>query len=197
MGYQELLMRMIEENGGYLDTSVAFKNGVSSTILTTFKRKNKLIRITQGLYKMPDAWDDELYVISVSNPRVVFSHETALYLHNLMDREPVDISVTVKAGYNASHLRKKSIRVYQLGQEKYELGQTIIQTFFGHEVKVYDLERSMCDLVRNKDKTDIQIYSAAWKTYLDRKDKNISRLMKYAKELNVHNIIRGYLEVIL
>lgn len=197
MGYQGLLMKMVDENGGYLDTSIALKNGVSSSILTTFKRKNNLIRITQGLYKMPDAWDDELYVISNSNHRVIFSHETALYLHNLMDREPIEISVTVRAGYNATHLRKKNIRVYQLDEEKYELGQIITQTDFSHDVKSYDLERSMCDLVRNKDKTDVQIYSTAWKIYLNRKDKNISRLMSYSKEFNVEDIIRGYLEVVL
>ncbi len=197
MSYQELLMRMVEENGGYLDTSVALKNGLSSTILTAFKRKNKLVRITQGLYKMPDAWDDELYVVSASNSKIVFSHETALYLHNLMDREPLYISVTVQAGYNATHLRKKNIRVYQFEQEKYELGQTIIRTFLGHEVKVYDLERSMCDLVRNKDKIDIQIYSTAWKAYINRKDKNITKLMSYAKVFNIETIIRNYLEVIL
>lgn len=197
MNYQELLMQMVDENGGYLDTSIALKKGVSSAILTSFKRKNKLIRITQGLYKMEDTWDDELYVISNSNARVIFSHETALYLHGLMDREPLDISVTVNAGYNATHLRKNDIRVYQLEKEKYELGQSIIKTGFGHEVKVYDLERSICDLVRNKDKTDIQIYSTAWKIYLARKDKNISRLMTYAKKFNIQDIIRGYLEVIL
>ncbi|MBU4690078.1 abortive phage infection protein, partial [Mycoplasma zalophidermidis] len=126
-----------------------------------------------------------------------FSHETALYLHSLMDREPLDISVTVKAGYNATHLRKKNIRVYQLDEEKYELGQSVIQTAFGHDVKVYDLERSVCDLVRNKDKTDVQIYSTAWKNYLSRADKNISKLMRYAKEFNIQDIVRGYLEVVL
>ncbi|MBU4693955.1 abortive phage infection protein [Mycoplasma zalophidermidis] len=197
MSYQDLLMKIVDENNGYLDTSLALSKGVSSTILTTFKRKNNLVRITQGLYKLPDAWDDELYVISNSNPRAVFSHETALYLHSLMDREPLDISVTVKAGYNATHLRKKNIRVYQLDEEKYELGQSVIQTAFGHDVKVYDLERSVCDLVRNKDKTDVQIYSTAWKNYLSRADKNISKLMRYAKEFNIQDIVRGYLEVVL
>ena len=64
--------------------------------------------VAHGVYLASDAWPDDLYLLSVSNSRIVFSHETALFLHGLMEREPKYLSVTVKAGYNASHLRKKT-----------------------------------------------------------------------------------------
>ncbi len=197
MSYQKLLMDIMEENNGYLDVSYAKDKGVSSSVLTTFKRKNNLIKVAHGLYKTEDAWDDELYVVGKSNSKIIFSHETALFLNDLMEREPYDISVTVYAGYNATHLRKQNIRVYQLNKEMYEIGKTVAYTQFNHQVQVYDIERTLCDLVRNKDKVDIQIYSTAWKLYLKRKDKDIPKLMRYSKKFNIEEFIRNYLEVIL
>ncbi len=197
MSFQKLLTDIIEENNGYLDVSYAKSKGISSSILTTFKRKNNLIKVAHGLYKTEDAWDDELYVVGKSNSKIIFSHETALFLNDLMEREPYDISVTVYVGYNATHLRKQNIRVYQLNKEMHEIGKTVCHTRFNHQVQVYDAERTLCDLVRNKDKVDVQIYSTAWKLYLKRKDRDIPKLMRYSKKFNIEELIRNYLEVIL
>lgn len=196
MSYQDVLKKIIEENSGYLDVNLAKKFEVSSSNITAFKRKNNLIKVAHGLYKTEDTWDDELYVISKVNSRVIFSNETALYLHGLMDREPFEVSVTVYSGYNASHLRKQGIKVYQINKKLYTIGQSSIGTAFNHKVKVYDLERSMCDVVKNREKIDIQIYSTAWKLYLKRDDKDIPKLMEYAKKFGIEDIMRMYMEVV-
>ncbi|NMA93663.1 MAG: abortive phage infection protein [Clostridiales bacterium] len=191
------LFQLLEEGNGYIKTSDALSLDVSAPYFYDFVADLNLMRVGRGLYKTEDAWDDELYVISALNKQVCFSHETALYLNELMEREPFEITVTAPRGYNAAHLRKRKIRVFQVDKEKYLLGKTELSTPFGNVVAAYDKERAICDLLRNKDNTDIQIFQVAFKLYFERKDKNIPLLMQYAGVFNIEESMRKYTEVLL
>lgn len=72
-----------------------------------------------------------------------------------------------------------------------------MQTSFGHAVPVYDMERTICDLLRSRNNIEIQVFQDALKQYARRKDKNLRVLMKYAALFRVENILRPYLEVLL
>lgn len=191
------LTQLLENKNGYIQTKDALMLGVSVPYFHEFVAKNSLICVARGLYRTQDAWQDELYEISALNSRICFSHETSLYLNNLMEREPFEITVTVPRGYNATHLRKRKIRVYQMGTEQFLLGKTELPTIFGNMVAVYDKERSICDLLRNKNNTDVQVFQFAFKSFFARRDKNIPLLMRYAKEFNIENSMRKYTEVLI
>jgi hypothetical protein len=62
---------------------------------------------------------------------------------------------------------------------------------------MYDVERTICDVIRNRNQMDVTIVIDAVKNYVKRKDKNIPKLMEYAKILKVDKILRKYLEVLL
>lgn len=193
----ELLDELVEKGNGYLQTSQVLENGISKPTLADYVNKRNMERVAQGVYLAEDAWKDELYILHLSNSRIVFSHETALFLHGLMEREPIDISVTVRAGYNASHLRKKGIRVYQVKPEIEELGVLNIQTGFGNTVRAYDMERTICDVIRYKEAMDVQVFQYAMKEYMGSTHKNLNHLMTYAKKLHIESAIRTYTEVML
>ena len=106
-------------------------------------------------------------------------------------------ALTVSAGYNATHLRKRGIRVYQVKPELYSLGVVEAKTFFGNPVRAYDMERSICDLLRFKDRTDIQVFQYALKEYMSSTKKNLNRLMVYAKAFQMESVVRTYTEVML
>ena len=114
-----------------------------------------------------------------------------------MEREPFEITVSAPRGYNATHLRKRGIRVFQMEQEKFLLGIKELPTPFGNMVAVYDKERAVCDLLRNKENTDVQIFQFAFKSFFERRDKNIPLLMRYAKTFNIEDVVRKYVEVLL
>lgn len=197
MSQFNVLDNLVASGNGYLCTSQALSSGVSKPTLAEFVSKRRMKRVAQGIYLAEDAWPDELYQLSVSNARIVFSHETALSLHGLMEREPKYTSVTVKAGYNATHLRKKGIRVYQVKADVAELGAIDVQTSFGNTVRAYDMDRTICDILRNKSSMDIQIFQFAMKEYMASKQKNLNRLMVYAKKLQIDDLMRTYTEVLL
>ena len=197
MTYRERLAELIDEHQGMLLTKDVDEQEIPRQYLALFVKENKLGRVSQGVYLSPETIDDEMYRLQVKNKRIVFSHETSLYLHDLTDRDPVKWSVTVPYGYNASHLRKAGVKVYTVKKALHPLGITEGKTIHGRPIKVYDRERTICDLVRNRNNMDVGIFQEAIKRYLNDKGKNIPLLLRYAEKLGVQNILRTYLEILL
>ena len=193
----DVLDKLVETGNGYLCTSQVVENGISKPTLAEFVRVRNMGRVAQGVYLAENAWPDELYLLSLSNSQVVFSHETALFLHGLIERDPKFTSVTVKAGYNASHLRKKGIRVYQVKPDLALLGMIDIQTSFGNMVRAYDMERTVCDILRYKESLDVQVFRYAMREYMASDRKNLNHLMTYAKKFRIESVVRTYTEVML
>ena len=193
----DVLDNLVQNGNGYLCTSQVVEAGVSKPTLAEYVRQRKMERVAQGVYLAEDTWPDKLYLLCLSNSRIVFSHETALMLHGLMEREPKITSVTVKAGYNASHLRQKGIRVYQVKPDVYDLGVVDVKTGFGNTVRAYDMERTICDILRYKDAMDVQVFQYAMKEYMGSNHKNLNHLMAYAKKFQIESAVRTYTEVML
>ena len=194
---KETLSALLQKNNGFLKTSDAVTAGVSRTALGDFVREHGLERVAHGLYMSQDAWEDGLFVIQARYPQAVFSHETALYLLNLANREPSPLSVTLKAGTNAIGLTKQGIKVYKVKEELFGEGIIEVRSPSGHTVRAYSAERTICDLFRSRKNIEIQELQDAVKTYIRLKDKNIPQLMRYAKAFSVEKIARQYLEVLL
>lgn len=197
MSYREQLENLIAANNGIIVTSEVEKHGIPRQYLTLLSREGMLDRVSHGVYVTPDAFEDEMYMLQMKRPKVVFSHETALFIHDLTDRDPLKWSVTLPYGYNATQLRNSGIQVHSVKKTLHLLGTTEVETLFGRKVIAYNKERTICDSVRNRNNMDIAILNDALKRYLGSKDKDISLLMKYAKELRVHKILRSYLEILL
>ena len=193
----EKLSDLAELRNGYLSITEAQGLGISRTYIQEYISANGFERVARGLYKSPDVWTDYLYIIALKNERAVYSFDTALMLNGLTEREPSDIFVTVSRAYNASHLRSTGIIVNYVRDEWVDLGRTVAKTTYGNEVSVYDMERTICDILRVKDKKDPQMFVYAIKEYAKSANKNLPRLMKYAKVLGVEAELRRYMEVLL
>lgn len=197
MNYQNQLKKLIQEKNGLILTKEVEEAGIPRHYLTVLTRDKKIERISHGVYVTPDAFDDEMYILQARNQRIIFSHETALYLHDLTDRDPLGWSVTIPYGYNATHLRDDGIKVYTIKKELHQLGVTELETQFGRSIKAYNKERTICDILRNRNNMDVAILNDGVKRYLSSKDKNIPLLMRYAEELDIQNTLRKYVEILL
>lgn len=193
----EIMDSITEQYDGYLLTSVVQKAGISRTYLLKYVKEQKMEQVQAGIYILPEIWPDPFYILQLKNKGVVFSNETALYLHGLMEYEPSKIYVSVKQGYNATHLIKRGIKPYFVKQELFEQGVTEVKTIFGNDVFVYDIDRTICDMVKRKEEMDIQVFQTALKEYMSGSMKNIYRLMTYAKLMGIERKIREYTEVLL
>ena len=186
---------LLKLNKGYLFSSLVEKEGISRTYLARFIKDRNLEKVAKGVYITEDTWNDSLFVLQHSNPKIVFSGETALYLNQLMEREYSDIVVSVPEGHNGARLRERGVIVHQEKEAVFGLGVTEVETNYGNIVRAYNSERCICDLVRLRSKYEAQTYKSAIKTYMRRKDKNLTRLIQYAETLKIRDEIDKYVEV--
>lgn len=170
---------------------------VSRQSIYNYIKKNCMENVGPGIYISQDVLEDEMYVLSLRCPKGIISHDDALYYYGLVDREPFVHCITIYSGYNPSALTKSGYKVYTVKKDLLDLGKTIITDQFGHEIPMYDLERTVCDLVRSRRNFEIQDFNRAIKSYSQRKDKDLNRLMMYAKSFRIEKIIRQYMEVLL
>ena len=141
--------------------------------------------MSHGVYVSPDTWEDENYILSLRCPQGVLSYDEALYYHGLVDREPLKKTITVYTGYGTGALVRDGIKVFTVKKELLLIGKEVITDSYGHNTPMYNLERTICDLVRSRSWFEIQDYQTALKSYLDRKDKDLNKLMEYAESFRV------------
>ena len=192
-----IVLKKMEENNGTITNSEARQIGIPRYVLIRMAKKGLIERVTHGLYILPSTWGDEYYNLIFSSKNVVFSHATALYLHNLSERVPLIYEITALKGYNASLKNKDNVELYIVSKELFELGKTEIRSPQGKIVPVYDIERCLCDIVKDKENQDIEIIKYAYNAYVKYPKKNIYKLIEYAKKLKVEDEINSYLEVLL
>lgn len=191
------LQSVLKQNGGIVTTAQANEVGVSNERLRLLVHSGDLERVTTGIYVLPDEFTDKMFVVQLRRPKIIYSHETALFLHELTDRDPINYMVTVPTGYNPTRLREDGFTVFTIKRELHEIGVTKLTTMFGNSVTVYDLERTICDCLRSRNNLDIAVVTDAIKRYAKRKDKNLNKLMQMAETFKVTKLLRGYMEVLL
>ena len=167
--------------------------------LSELTESGQLERLRPGLYQLKGKVIEDFVLISSNSNRIIFSHQTALYLHDLYDRTPNVFHISVLQGYNASHIKKRyeDLQVHYVKKELYELGKTGIKSPQGNLIPVYDIERTICDIIIDREKIDKQIFTEAIKRYYKSPNKNLRRLIKYSRLFNIEDEIRKYMEVLL
>lgn len=182
----------------YLTPKIAKESGISKFKFYQYVRENDLEQVSRGIYSLESNWVDELYVLHQRCPNAVFSHDEAFYYHGLTDREPLIHTLTIYSGYNSHRLKAEgNCKIYTVKRELLDVGKIMIKDNDGNMIPIYDLERTMCDLIRSRNSIEVQDFSSALKTYVTRKDKDLNKLMDYAKLFRVANLIQRYMEVLL
>lgn len=187
----------IVDDSGILLTKNAIEAGISKHALYNFIRDNGFEKAAHGVYASPETWEDENYILSLRCPQGVLSHDEALYYHGLTDREPLQKTITIYTGYGTSRMVVDGIKVFTVKKELLDIGKEIVKTSYGHDIPLYNRERTICDLIRSRNRFEIQDFQTALKTYIMGKNKNLNRLMEYAKLFHVDKKIREYMEVLL
>ena len=181
---------------GVVTTAQVTKAGLYRSILQTFVDSGEIYRVGRGVYIRAGAWEDEFFLLQNRYSRGIFSHETALYLLGYSDRTPARYTMTFPKGYNTPSLKEEGVIIKRVIPENYSFGITEIESPSGNPIRVYELERTLCDILRGGG-SDIQLVGDAMKRYALSKDKNIHKLMQYAEKLRVKPKVMHYMEVLL
>ena len=192
------LRQIMNGRQGLLLTSDLAHFNIPRTYLSIMEQNGEIERVARGVYRSVSAFiEDELFTFQSRYSSTIFSHETGLYLHGLTDRTPLIYSITVPSGYHSEFLNNSRHKIFYVSRDLFDLGITSMNTPHGNQVRITDLERTICDIVRSRNQIDIQVRNAALKRYVKNKDRNLDRLYTYAKRFHVQTIVREYLEILL
>ena len=197
MNISQTIIEYAYKNNGMINASDLKEMGILHGNLDYLVKKGELEKVSRGVYILPDIWEDELYNLQSRFKRGIYNLETALYLYDLTDRTPSHYSMAFPKGYNLKNPKSESIFCTQENEVFYAKGVSSVKTPGGNIVQSYDMERTICDLIRKKNSLDIQLVSESLKRYMRRTDKNIPKLSEYSKILKVDNKLRIYMEVLM
>ena len=197
MNSTDKLKKLINNtNSGVIKTSQITKAGVHRGYLYKFIESGELYRFSRGLYVQNNSWEDDFYLLQQKYKRGIYSNETALYLLGYSDRTPAKYTMTFPKGYNASSLKKENLIIKRTIPENYNVGIITINSPSGNPIKIYDIERTLCDIMRGNG-SEIQTIVSAMKLYVSSKNKNIYKILNYAELFHVKEKVLRYLEVLL
>lgn len=187
---------MAASASGMVTAAQVTKAGLHRSVLHTLVENGELYRFGRGLYIRSIAWEDDFYLLQSKYGRGIFSHDTALYLLGYSDRTPAKYTMTFPKGYNAPSMKNENLIVKRVLPKNYSFGIIEVKSPCGNPIRIYDLERTLCDILRGNG-SDIQIVGDAMKRYAASKDKNVHKLIQYAEKLRVKPKVMHYMEVLL
>lgn len=154
-------------------------------------------KIKRGYYHWIDSYGkDEIVIINRLFPDGVLCMDTALFYYKYSDRTPAEWHITIDK--NTSRQRTQVeyplIKAYRVESELLTLGEANGE-IDSQKVRIYDRDRTICDVLRNMNKMDKEIFNKAIQGYVKDPKKNIPNLMQYAKALRVQKRVKNIIEV--
>lgn len=154
-------------------------------------------KIKRGYYHWIESYGkDEIVIINRLFPDGVLCMDTALFYYKYSDRNPAEWHITIdkNTSRQRTQIEYPLIKAYRVESELLPLGETEGKIDY-QKVRIYDRDRTICDVMRNMNKMDKEIFSTAIQGYVKDPKKNISNLMQYAKALRVQKRVKDIIEV--
>jgi len=189
----------MQERGGYLSAKEARDGGVDNNALRRMAKRGLIDRVAHGLYVGADVIPDPFFVAQRRCPRGIFSHETALFFHDLSDRSPLQMMMTIPSGWNTRLLSRSSsgeVMFFYTKPQCAPLGVVRALTPFGNSVAVYDAPRTICDCLKSIERLDKDLVLTALKRYIKDRSTDKAKLLEYATTFKIHSKVMMYLEVL-
>jgi len=189
-----IIEQMMSENNGYVTTKQVVEKGIHRMYLELMLKQGIIERVDYGVYIDSKKIEDKYYVFSIRTPNAVFSHMTALYFHGLSIKAPdTQYDITLKRGYH--NVRLVNHNCFYAPNDLFGVGIEFIETPMNNKIRVYDIERCICDIIRSKGRMDLEHVKYSVKQYIKRKDKDLIKLSKYAEEFGIKEEVMDFISM--
>jgi predicted transcriptional regulator of viral defense system len=191
--------KIFRENGGQLRMSEAIKRGISRYMLYKLRDKGVIEQISRGVYRLkalPPINNPDLVTVSLRFPNSVVCLISALAFHGITTQIPHSVSVAVHRDSRRPALNYPPVQPYKFSNNSYTAGIEILQ-IDGVPVKIYNMEKTLADCFKFRNKIGMDIVLEALKLYRTRKKFNPGNLIKYAKICRIESVMTPYLEALV
>ena len=187
------LINFLKSHNGYIATRELEQIGFSKMQIPKLIDEGMIRKVAHGLYIDNNLIEDEFYILQKRFSQIVFSYNTACYLLNLSDRAPYELDITT---IKDNKVRTK-VNVHYVSKEKFDIGIIDITSPYGNPIKIYNAARCICDLLKNSNSIDMELYNKIINNYFKKKDKDLQTLEDYTKIFKVHKKFQHILEVLI
>lgn len=194
---KEQMNAVFSKNNGYAVSKDIKESGFSKYVIKKFEEDGVITRIKRGVYRWNNYEDyNEYRDISRVVPNGVLCLVSALSYYNLTTYTPSEYHIALERNMKVKTPSYPPIKIYYFSKKYYSEGITEVD-IDGSKLKVYDIEKTICDCFRYRNQIGKDILLESLKEYSLRKDKNVSKFMKYAKFLHIEKQIKQYMEAFL
>lgn len=195
---KDKLRQLLDKRDGNLSMKEARAEGIAAETVQRLVKTGELLKISRGYYVFDGHGIDELYMVQSRFSRGIFSHETALDLYSLSTIIPQKIHLSVPANYHiqSKNLEEEFVRIHKVKNEFYELGVAEILSYQGNPIRVYNKERTLCDMWNPRYNAPFETKLDALKDYMREKDRDPIKLREYREKLNVDPKMAIYMEAL-
>ena len=179
------IKQIMKENNGIVSSRIIEPLEISRQYLSILESNNEIERISRGMYQSPNVFEDSFYSFQAKYKKAIFSHMNALYFYGMTEEFPYNYTVTVPQNYHVDTVNEKC-NVFYVSDDMLELGMCEVETPNGNKVRAYDIERSICDIIRSKNRMDLEQVKKAIKQYMKNKNKDMSKLSEYSKKMGIN-----------
>ncbi len=189
-------IEIINSNGSIITSKDANKKGISRTILSKMVKDKAIERIDYGIYATNKFIYDELFIFQMKHPNTVFSFNTALYLLNKTERTPEKLDITTTRNNSLGYC-KNIANIHRVNKEMINIGKIKVLTNTGKEVYSYNIEKTLVDIISNRNSMEIELANKIIRKCIKDKDFNVNNMFQYAKKLKVYDNVKNYMEAII
>lgn len=179
------IKQIMEENNGVVSSRMIELLEISRQYLSILESNNEIERVSRGIYQSPDVFEDSFYSFQSKYKKAIFSHMNALYFYGMTEEFPYNYTVTVPQSYHVDTVNEKC-NVFYVSDDILELGICEVETPNGNKVRAYDIERSICDIIRSKNRMDLEQVKKTIRQYMKSNDKDMSKLSEYSKKMGIN-----------
>ena len=190
------ILEIADKHNGVVLASQVKAAGLEGWALQALVSKGVLTSVQRGVYVTEGGYVDDFFLLQQKFRKGVFSHETALYLHGLSERAPLRYVMTFPKGTSTSRMKTGNVRPV-ITNVNFELGAVTLERTPSNPIRVYDVERTLVDLLKPKYDADAEQLIPAFKMYARLKNKDVNKLFRYAAIFGVEEKARNYMEVLL
>lgn len=192
------ILEIFHHQSGFARTGDIRKKGIHHSHLKELQEDGTIIKVKHGLFSLTENPQySSLIESQLSIPDGIICMGTALSYYNYTTWDPPIIHIAIPKGRKIKLPEYPPVQLFYFSGKFYETGITTEELGTGGTVRIYDREKTICDIIRYRNRIGIDIMREALGEYVASKDRNLNKLISYGKKLNIITVLRTYLEVLL
>ena len=192
--YKNQIKEYVKTSGGIVTSKYCREHNIPTIYLNRLVEEAFLFNAKRGIYLTKDGDYDEFYFFQLRYPKAIYSYNTALYFIDRTDKLPHTIDITVYNGYKFNE-KMKNVDVHYVDKKIYDVGIVEVETAYGNKVKVYSLERVLCDFLVHKNEIDSEDYLKLVQSYIYDKNKDVSSFYNLIIKMGVAEKIMDVVQI--